>query len=500
MTTTEYIPSHSANFSDRPLPELLHYLLENLIASVSADELFLYSFDSSLGHAEALAGFPHEPDESLRPVIESHLAGSETTALLNIEGIHPSSGRMWRISHNEETLGTLVILTHLDFLNIAADHSHVQYCLIIAKLLLQQRRSQDNEIIAHTIQEIANGLSNVMSPQSVIDLVCEHLPSADLSFCGLLLYGPQQESLFGRSFSYLELQGSWSQQHGAGVGLGVRVYLDQYADLLAELHSHKIWHIPDMTTFAPRFDALLRATIKGSKIQSIVFITLEVGEQRLGELIIATQDKATFSVHELNMWLAISKLLALSVMAYVLQESKNLVQRSCAALLDSVTDGIVMVLPSTHTQGNGGASVMTVNSYFSNMFHLSEYKAQGVTLSELIHLMQLPEDVRQELTHTWLSVPLRDPSTQRGEFSMVHPDGYSVIIEWHSAPLQQSQKVMGRIFIFHDVTEDRSASSLRTNFISRMSHELRTPLTSIRGFAQVMIDDLHGQLSPLALE
>ncbi|MBL8121115.1 MAG: hypothetical protein JNJ78_26675, partial [Anaerolineae bacterium] len=68
------------------------------------------------------------------------------------------------------------------------------------------------------------------------------------------------------------------------------------------------------------------------------------------------------------------------------------------------------------------------------------------------------------------------------------------------APVYQDSRVMGRIFTFHDVTADRMAISLRANFISRLSHELRTPLTSIKGFAQLILEEMGSEMPPLAYE
>jgi signal transduction histidine kinase len=45
--------------------------------------------------------------------------------------------------------------------------------------------------------------------------------------------------------------------------------------------------------------------------------------------------------------------------------------------------------------------------------------------------------------------------------------------------------------VFHDITELRRLSELKTDFISMVSHELRTPLTSIKGFVKlVLVEDL----------
>jgi signal transduction histidine kinase len=72
---------------------------------------------------------------------------------------------------------------------------------------------------------------------------------------------------------------------------------------------------------------------------------------------------------------------------------------------------------------------------------------------------------------------------------MMHPNNYPASIMWYSAPVYQGNRVLGRIYTFHDVSADRTAANIRASFISRMSHELRTPLTSIKGFAQLLTED-----------
>ena len=92
------------------------------------------------------------------------------------------------------------------------------------------------------------------------------------------------------------------------------------------------------------------------------------------------------------------------------------------------------------------------------------------------------------------------PAVQRGEFNMIHPDGFPAAIEWYSAPVHHDNRVMGRMYIFHDASASRTAANLRANFVSRVSHELRTPLTSIRGFAEFILEELGDELPDLARE
>ncbi|MBZ0302910.1 MAG: cell wall metabolism sensor histidine kinase WalK, partial [Anaerolineae bacterium] len=148
----------------------------------------------------------------------------------------------------------------------------------------------------------------------------------------------------------------------------------------------------------------------------------------------------------------------------------------------------------------GGARVLTVNKLFTNLFGVSEHIAQGLLLPELLLKMQIPEGVRQELQRSWLNIAVRDPATRRGEFHLVHEEGYPLDIEWYSGPVYQGARVLGRIYTFHDVTAERTAVRVRSAFLSRVSHELRTPLTSIHGFAEFILEVAGEDLPPVARE
>jgi signal transduction histidine kinase len=56
---------------------------------------------------------------------------------------------------------------------------------------------------------------------------------------------------------------------------------------------------------------------------------------------------------------------------------------------------------------------------------------------------------------------------------------------------------IGRLFVFRDVTAERTADRLKTEFVSLVSHELRTPLTSIKGYIDLLAA---GEVGPLTAD
>lgn len=54
-------------------------------------------------------------------------------------------------------------------------------------------------------------------------------------------------------------------------------------------------------------------------------------------------------------------------------------------------------------------------------------------------------------------------------------------------PLKDFQdKMIGAVFVFHDVTDRKLAEQMREDFVSNVSHEVRTPLTAMKGYVQIL--------------
>ena len=296
----------------------------------------------------------------------------------------------------------------------------------------------ENLTTAQSILQTAQAIAENPSPQHVVNILRDTLFEPHISSCAMLLYGPVREDSPNGPFEYLELRGSWSKRHGSGIGIGVRLYLKDYPDLLEQLETREIVTFPSVNKIKNRFDPLIRGFLKAERLRSLTLIALQSSRQQLGVLAIGTNRKHHFDERELQSYRTVSEFLAISAMAQILQQQRERMEQNRAALLDAVTDGVVMVLP----YGQGG-HVLTVNKRFTRMFEVPETHAEGDTLIHLLGQMQLPEGVRQELRASWLSTPVRDPAVRRGEFRMVNGDGQPLDVEWYSAPVYQDAQRAG---------------------------------------------------------
>ncbi len=480
--------------------ESLPTLLEHLATMARADFACVYRYLADFDELIAVAAFPNQPcaaaEIATRQAIEAGQSPYWVSLAPSAQPPPLRSGKVILLRIEQEIIGALGLFSTQPSYQ---SPDTAEPWILWAQSIVENEYWRENQSIAATIVNMARLFGNTPSPQELVNILGTELAGPHIWYCALLLYGPMREDRPYGPFPYLEIQGTWSRQFGSGIALGLRIYLDQYPDLLAELQHRKVWYIMDVRSIEARLDPLIRGFLKLSQIHSILLLQLEVGDRPIGLLAIGAEKQHDINASEIRHYTAVSEFLAMTALQRLLQQQHDFVQRARATLLDAVSDGVLMILPDS-TQMSGGegshAQVLTVNTCFSATFNVTPARAQGLSLKQLLHRMQLPEDVRKDLARRWFSIPVRDPSRQRGEFTMMHPKGHPANIEWTSAPVYQDKRVMGRIYTFHDASAERSATHLRSDFISRLSHELRTPLTSIKGFAQLLLEQAEAALSP----
>lgn len=474
------------------------HILEAMIAEGTGQYAAACVYYAALRQIEPIAEAGVLADAALRSALWSLLEALAAEPLAAPRRITLASAVPWAgVVFPFFTLGELVgMAAVLDETADGFSAARAQQWAAVVHTILENLRLHHHQRAAHAIQYAVQIVGKNPSPQDLVDVLHDRICGPHVTLCALLFYGPVREDRPHGPFDYLEVQGSWTRRFGGGVGLGMRLYLDDYVTWLADLNDRKALTFSDASQFYRRLDPLARAFLRAERAQALAIIELATAQRRVGIMAIATHRPYRFDPHELNSYYAVGEFLAMSVVAQGLQQRHDLVQRGRAALLDAVTDGVLMVLPHPVD----GATTLTVNECFTEMFGVSQAAAEGVALDSLLDRLQIPDDARQELRRQWFSVPVRAPTTQRGEFSMVRPGGAAATIEWYSAPVYQSGRVMGRIYTFHDVSAERAAAKLRADFISWISHELRTPLTLIRGFAEFILEACRDDLPDLARE
>lgn len=486
--------------------EHLHYLLDQVMAGfpVSAAGLYEYHHDLDIFSYTADANLPYDAREVMRVLLRLHIHDLLTGAAVRLQvndltDTPFASALLVPFAVTDQITGVIVLAREAETPFEADLLGQLEPLISLIRVVLENHHLYnvlaENLTTAQSILRAAQLVAENPSPQRLVDILRETLFEPPISSCAMLLYGPQHEDSPYGPFDYLEFSGTWSRRVGSGIGTGLRLYLKDYPDLLADLERHTILTFPNVNAVRKRFDPLVRGFMRAERVRSLTLIALHSGRQKLGVLAIATDKYHTFAPAELHSYRTVCEFMTISALTKLLHQQREHMEQYRAALLDAVTDAVVMVVP-----GGAGGTVLTVNKRFRRMFDVNDTQPEGISLVNLLGAMQLPEDIRAELRTAWLGTPVRDRGVRRGEFHMVNADGHSIDIEWYSAPVYQDDHALGRIYIFHDATSERTAQRLRAAFLSRVSHELRTPLTSIRGFAEFILEAVGDQLPDLARE
>jgi signal transduction histidine kinase len=403
--------------------------------------------------------------------------------IVDVESGDVGSAILWPVRIHDQLYGGVVLFSHKVY---RAEHlDNLRVLVEMVQTVLENYHLTERLITTEAIARTARAIARNPSPQNIVHVLRDYLFDAHVSSCFVGLFGPVRLDQPNGPFDYLEITGSWSRRLGNQIGIGRRFSLAPYQDRMAALRQEQIMTITDIQEFAEnRADSFTLMLLEVDNVQSMTLLPLRSEHRNLGLIIITTDEPYEFAPHELRSYQIVGEFLTLSTMASFLQQQSDFVREGRAALLDAVTDAVIMVLPDELS------SVLTVNQQFLELFELQEDRVLGTPLAEVLDKMPIPASVRRELHQQWC-----EPAEQRGEFQMTNVKGLLADIQWYSGPVYNYEQMIGHIYILHDVTSERSSERLRTELLSRISHELRTPLTSIRGFAEFILeaDDLSQQ-------
>lgn len=477
----------------------LEWLLEVISEIAGADLACIHTYNKDSDQLDLVAiqtfeSLTQNEWDLLVQQIHNHLrASSPCGSAVEISFDHTRQLFIWKLMAWRDVIGGVSVLSKNSPPLTQAQVDRIDVRVKLAQTILENAHLTERLITTEAIARSAAAIARNPTPQNIVDVLRDHLFDIHITHCALCLYGPMQ---YGNQpnepFEYLEIKGSWSSTLGRQVGLGRRFPLKLYQPLFDRLDQQKVLILDTDEFSLLSDDPLIRDIIRSDRIQTAAIIALESEERKLGLLSITSDERHAFTPYEIRAYQIVSEFLTMTTLASALRQEADYVQQGRAALLDAVTDGVIMVLP------NRDSTVLTVNQHFTTMFGVSEREAYGVPLDRLLDQMRIPTVVRRELRDQWQSHPI--DGKLHGEFRMPRQPGSSADIQWYCAPVYQNQQVIGRIYTFHDITPERTAERLRSELLSRISHELRTPLTSIRGFAEFILEAEGDQLPPLARE
>lgn len=156
------------------------------------------------------------------------------------------------------------------------------------------------------------------------------------------------------------------------------------------------------------------------------------------------------------------------------------------ALLESLKDGIAAV--------DKEGKVIFMNHGFEYLTGYSRVDLIGKDFVKIIKLLdekgnEVPDDERPGKT-----ILSSGKAVFKKNFMCVRKDGRPVSVSITATPILLKKEIIGAVFDYVDVTEERETDRAKTEFASLASHQLRTPLTSLSLAAELLFPDISADL------
>ena len=169
------------------------------------------------------------------------------------------------------------------------------------------------------------------------------------------------------------------------------------------------------------------------------------------------------------------------------KEAKLLTDRTEAeAIMTSISEAVLAV--------NRDGFPLFFNPQFAVSFGTKDLRLRKARLSDLFRSPEILNTFAETLSmgkaHTIVL------SIFRGDLDANRHYSLSV------APLRSKDdnSIYGAIGVFYDISDLKMAEQIRYEFVSNASHELRTPITSIKGYTDILIEDLKSERYSEALK
>jgi len=263
--------------------------------------------------------------------------------------------------------------------------------------------------------------------------------------------------------------GGWNVAAFHGIPQTLIRYLDP---LLAE--------VPDYEEAArfeiPEVNRLLQNLAQEATLGLLtgVGLPLIVQNRVLGVIFIFRNYQGVFSREDRQLLQSFADQAAIAVHNAQLYDQTSSQAQRLDAILDSVADGILILLPNR--------SIERCNPALERLFGRPSAQIIGSQHSQMVRWKELSHGPTLEQAEAggW---PLTPTATLYVEGDLLRPDGSALAVGITYAPLlNQAGQLLNIIASVRDVSRFRQAEEMQSTFISVISHELKTPVALIKGY------------------
>jgi signal transduction histidine kinase len=219
------------------------------------------------------------------------------------------------------------------------------------------------------------------------------------------------------------------------------------------------------------------------EFRSILAVPLISQGRVLGVLCVYGEAPRHWSPVEAELLLVFASQAANAMQNALLFERLRAEKATLTTTIQSMSDGLIVT--------DAAGDIILANPVADRMFNVPFTASIGTNLLKALALSPYPLEYGSgDRPADLLRSVLGEGTVYRGELNVRRAE--RMTLEFSFLPVIGAGYIItGGLAVFHDITELRRLSELKTDFISMVSHELRTPLTSIKGFVKlVLVEDL----------
>ncbi|MEZ4670120.1 MAG: GAF domain-containing protein [Anaerolineae bacterium] len=155
-----------------------------------------------------------------------------------------------------------------------------------------------------------------------------------------------------------------------------------------------------------------------------------------------------------------------------------------SAIVEGIADGVMLA--------DSEGAIVLFNSAAERILALSSDKVIGQSMFRLTGLFGGSATQWARAIDNWTKNP---DSFRPGDYLQETLEIGQKVVQVHLSPVYTGGRFLGTVSVFRDITREVEADRVKSEFVSNVSHELRTPMTSIKGFADLMLMGVAGDMN-----